>query len=362
MSDRPEKISKKRFDNPHKLGFMRLLQINYLLIVITCIFLLTLSVKGRAVFTFDDYMALLYVICSGTAFWMILRRKRAARWLIIAFSAFNTVVGLAGDTIIAGHFDPGSILDEGRWLDIIAILYFLTSRRARAVLTQDFTLHSADSYVKESENLYQPRTWAFWRNLIIYFCVFSVVGHWLEALYCTFIRFGLLPGIYDPTSQIWSDWLYPFLVYGFGAVACVLVLFPIKNVVSHWARRQLKDRNPLLAAILTLFVSFVANALLCTLIEFTMGMILNQPDASGHYPLWDYSGMAFNFMGQVCLQNAVAFGAVATLMVWIIYPLLERALSHASSDVMWVVFLAVVIMFALLMALYLINIPAPALQ
>ena len=29
--------------------------------------------------------------------------------------------------------------------------------------------------------------------------------------------------------------------------------------------------------------------------------------------------MFCNFMGQVCLQNAIAFGVVATLMTWVIY-------------------------------------------
>ena len=32
-------------------------------------------------------------------------------------------------------------------------------------------------------------------------------------------------------------------------------------------------------------------------------------------------------MGQVCLQNAIAFGVVATLMTWVIYPALEQLLS-----------------------------------
>ena len=125
---------------------------------------------------------------------------------------------------------------------------------------------------------YQPRTWAFWRNIIIYFCVFSVVGHWMEAAYCTLIRFGMIPGTYDPNSQIWSDWLYPFIVYGFGAVACVLLLYPVKNFLE----KRIRSR------VVPLLISFVVNALVCTTIELVMGLMVNQPGPDGKLPLWDY--------------------------------------------------------------------------
>jgi uncharacterized membrane protein len=355
----PPPASKKRFDNPKKLGFMRFVQINYALIVIVNVLALTLVVKGREVFGFDDYMSLAYVLCGGVAFWLLLRRKRAAKFFIIVFSALSIIVGSIGDAVINGYMDLDLLTNNGRWFDLIMIVYFLTSRRAKAVLIQKFTALSASSYTQEGAQLYRPRSWAFWRNLIIYFCIFSIVGHWLEALYCTFIRFGLLPGTYDPNSQIWSDWLYPFVVYGFGVAACILVLFPVKNFVSRRLERLFAGRSTVATALLTMLVSFIANALVCTTIEFIMGMILNQPDATGHLPLWDYSNMAFNFMGQVCLQNALAFGAVATLMVWVIYPQLERLLALFSNDVMWVVFLLTAISFAILMALYLINIPPP---
>ena len=129
------------------------------------------------------------------------------------------------------------------------------------------------------------------------------------------------PGTYDPGSQIWSDWLYPFCVYGFGAVACVLVLFPAKNRLErHFGGRV----APLLA-------SFAANTLACTLIELAMGLVLNRPGPDGVLPLWDYSDMFCNFMGQVCLQNALAFGAAATLMTWVVHPKLAAFLRQVPE-------------------------------
>ena len=60
--------------------------------------------------------------------------------------------------------------------------------------------------------------------------------------------------------------------------------------------------------------------------------MVNQPGPDGKLPLWDYSDMFCNFMGQVCLQNAIAFGVVATLMTWVIYPALEQLLSKVPRD------------------------------
>lgn len=110
---------------------------------------------------------------------------------------------------------------------------------------------------------------------------------------------------------------------------------------------------------MALLLSFLFNAFICTAIEFAMGMMLNQPDANGVYPLWDYSTMFCNFMGQVCLQNALAFGAVSTLLTWVIYPLMEKALSPIAPNAMNVAFIGVVVAFSVLFFFYCINVALP---
>lgn len=159
------------------------------------------------------------------------------------------------------------------------------------------------------------------RNLAIYFCVFSFAGHWLEAAYCLFIKWGMLPGVYDPTSGIWRDWLFPFCVYGVGAVTCVLVLSPAKALLQ----RRINAPGAPLA------ISFVLNSCVCCLIELCMGLVLNQPLPDGSMPLWDYRGMFCNFMGQICLQNGLAFGMAATLMSWVLLPLMNRGLANVGN-------------------------------
>lgn len=332
------------FSNPKKLGFMRVIQVFFAINVVITISLLVFMIKGSYTLGFADAIDYANLIFDGICFWLIWHRYRATRAFVIAFSLFNIVVGSAY-SLATGTFDPVSQLISSS-SDIVLLAYFLTSRRARAVLVHPFSDERARAQLDEHAGYFRPTTWGFWRNLVIYFCVFSVVGHWMEAGYCTLIRFGLIPGVYDPSSQIWSDWLYPFCVYGFGAVACVLLLFPVKNLLQR--------RFPGIAAPLAL--SFVANALVCTGIELAMGLMLNQPLPDGTLPLWDYRNMFCNFMGQVCLQNAVAFGFVATLMTWVIYPGLEKLLARVPSYAMNMAFIVVVIGFCILFFLYCVNV------
>ena len=340
----------KDFSNPKKLGFMRVLQFFFAFNVIVTISLLAFLIKGSYELEFSNILDFVNLIFDSISFWLIWQRKRLARHFIIGFSLFNIFIGTAFN-IATGHFSlVGQLFSCTP--DLILLAYFLTSRRAKAVLTQPFDAEVKQRELAKDLDCYQPRTWAFWRNIIIYFCVFSVVGHWMEAAYCTLIRFGMIPGTYDPNSQIWSDWLYPFIVYGFGAVACVLLLYPVKNFLE----KRIRSR------VVPLLISFVVNALVCTTIELVMGLMVNQPGPDGKLPLWDYSDMFCNFMGQVCLQNAIAFGVVATLMTWVIYPALEQLLSKVPRDGMNIAFIAVTVGFCILIFLYYVNVALPDLD
>ncbi len=335
------------FSNPKKLGFMRVIQVLFAINIIMSLLALSFYIKGDDALDFSDYLSLTNLIFDGIGFWFIWERKKITRVFVISFCLFNIIVGIIFN-LATGSF---ALIDQmfASFSDLVLIIYFLTSRRAKAVLIQPFSVEREQERLDGDAGYYQPRKWSFWRNIVIYFCVFSVVGHWMEAGYCTLIRFGLIPGTYDPNSQIWSDWFYPFLVYGFGAVACILLLFPIKNFLQ-------KKINNLVVALL---LSFVVNALVCTLIELAMGLMLNQPLSDGTLPLWDYRDMFCNFMGQVCLQNAVAFGLVATLMTWVIYPFFEKLLQKVPNEIMNIAFIVVSILFGILFFFYCINILIP---
>lgn len=168
---------------------------------------------------------------------------------------------------------------------------------------------------------YAPDALAFWRNQAIYFCFFSVAGHWMEIAYCSFMN---IFGIVDPDSLVWDDPMYPFMVYGIGVLVCAIALVPLRI-------QLVKRRKTMWGAALEFFIITV---FVCMAMELAMGFMLNQPDAAGNYPLWDNSQLPGNILGQAWIVNDIGLGAVAMLYTWVIYPLCQKALSKVPLRVM----------------------------
>ncbi len=330
-----------RFSDPSSIGFLRVIQVMLACNILFTVFLLTIYIKGSYELEFNNSLNLLNVLFDGISFWLIWKRKRFARTWVVGVSIFNITVGVLFN-IISGQFDPAYQFMLS-FFDVFLLVYFLTSERVKAALVEPFNVRTLNDDLDEDESFFRPKTWEFWRNLIVYFVVFSIVGHWMEAGVCLLIKYGIVPGTYDPTSQIWSDWLYPFPVYGIGFCACAILLYPLKNALQRKFKRTLPS----------LVVSFIANALVCTLIELIMGLANN-----ADLQLWDYSNMFCNFMGQVCLQNALFFGFVATIMTWLVYPALERLFRRLPNEAITGVFIVAVVGCAVLYALYYITLPA----
>lgn len=330
-----------RYSDPNSLGFLWVIQVVLGINILFTTVSLTTMIKGSYVYDLKFTLDLINVLFEGVTFWLILKRKAFTRPWVIGVSIFNIVIG-TGFNLIVGDFN---IVRQASlsMFDLFLLVYFLMSTRVKASLVEPFNTRTLNEDLDEDESFFRPKSWEFWRNLIIYFIIFSIVGHWMEAGFCLLIKYGIVPGIYDPESQIWSDWLYPFPVYGIGFCACAVLLYPLKNAL------QRKFSSPMW---LPLALSFVANAFVCTVIEFVMGMAVN-----ADLQLWDYSNMFGNFMGQVCLQNAILFGLVATLMTWVVYPALERLFRRVPNEYMTGVFVACVVGCAILYALYYITVP-----
>lgn len=183
---------------------------------------------------------------------------------------------------------------------------------------------------------FAPRTWQFWRALIVCFCLFSIVGHWLEIPYCFFM--DQFFGIVEDDYAVMSDpWYHPYWVYGIGAVVMTLIMEPLKE---HFimARRTLWG---------ALVQSFVAAVLLAMAMELVIGLLVNQPDAAGEYPYWDNSQLPFNVLGQAWLVNDLFIGVAAMLYVWIAYPLICEGFSLLRPQAANVVFGLIVAGFAI---------------
>ena len=199
------------------------------------------------------------------------------------------------------------------------------------------TKHPLHTLTKDDEvGYFAPRTWDFWRALIICFCLFSLVGHWLEIPYCLFM--GSAFGIVDANYNVWSDpWYHPYWVYGVGAVVVTLAVEPLKEII-------IMKRKTLWGALLE---SFVVLVLLSMVIELVAGWLINQPDAMGEYPYWDNSALPLNIFGQAWLVNDIFIGLAAVVYLWVFYPLVCEGFALLKPKTANIVFALILIAFAL---------------
>jgi uncharacterized membrane protein len=335
-----------------KLGFLRFWQVYFISVVAFRITQLLFISQEQASFGFDDYLAFCDVVFAGIAAWLIMERKRVTRPFVCAYCLSMLIVEVIGDILL---LRAGLILviivSLSRVLLLLSAVYFFFSRQVRAKLVMPFDVAGGKVFALANKGLYRPRDLAFWRDVGMFFMVSSVLGHWMERAYGVFVRHFL--DHYDPTAPLWQDYLSPFNIYGMGATACILVLVPLKDILARRLNRIW----------LVLPVSYAANTLACTAIELGVGLLVNHPDATGHLTKWDYSDMPLNFMGQICLQNALIFGLIATLVVWYAFPAVEGLILRRSRDTANLVFVAVSIVYLLLAAFYLIDLrPSSELQ
>ncbi len=189
--------------------------------------------------------------------------------------------------------------------------------------------------VDDQIGYFAPKTWEFWRALIAAFCICTLLGHWLELLYC--IIMNALFGIVEPDYVVWTDpWYHPYWVYGVGAVIMTLIIEPLKEII-------VVHRKTLWGALLE---TFVITVILSMLMELIIGWLVNQPDQFGEYPFWDNSELPLNIFGQAWLVNDVVIGLVAVLYVWVIYPLLCEMFSHLRPSVANGLLILIVVVFA----------------
>jgi len=330
-----------KFSAPNKMGFMRVVQIIFAIHIAVYLVWLMLTSRDHMTYDVSSILDWIMVILEGVAFWMFINRYKIARPFVVIMSVIGFVVPAVFNAL-TNQFNPLVIVENGAFY-IFLILYFTFSKRVKATLVNDISKGKGD-YEKE-DFVVNRRGWPFVRNLIIYFIVFSILGHWMEMGMCQFIILGVVQGEYDPSNtMLWRDVLYPFPMEGAAVVVIGLVLYPF----FLWLKKKFTGNKWILAYI----ISFIAGALLCTLIEFSMGLIVND-----HYQLWDYRDNFCNIMGQVCLQNTMAFGVVAAIITWWVYPMLERMIARVPNDIMNIIFVVIAVFGAIIWSLYLINPP-----
>ncbi len=127
-----------------------------------------------------------------------------------------------------------------------------------------------------------------WQEIINLFFIYSFIGWAVEVAYAAvkhgrYQNRGFLIGPICP-------------IYGYGVVAVLLLLTPIKD---------------------NLLLLFFCSALVTSLLEFVTGWFL---EWKYNERWWDYSDCKFNIKGYICLEFSILWGIAATIVVKFINP------------------------------------------
>jgi uncharacterized membrane protein len=164
----------------------------------------------------------------------------------------------------------------------------------------------------------------FW-NYIVWFTFYSVIG-WCYEVFLEVVVYrwgftnrGVLFGPYTP-------------VYGFGALAFLLLVYPvIRN----------KKGGKKLAFIP---VVFLLCMLIATAIELGTSYILEA--VTGSWPWQTYADYAINFQARIALSPSIRFGLGGVLFLYVLQPLFEKICEKLGEKRVKTLAIIFLIMFA----------------
>ena len=132
--------------------------------------------------------------------------------------------------------------------------------------------------------------------LVLSFAFYGFCGWAWESTVCAMLNHGRFANsgfLLGPCCPI----------YGVGGIACWLLLRGIPDASSQ----------------------FVAAALVCSVIEYSVGVLLEKTTGAR---FWDYSPLPFNLHGRICLYWACAFGLGALCICRVVEPAVLGLLAH----------------------------------
>ena len=146
------------------------------------------------------------------------------------------------------------------------------------------------------------KIFSFW-NYVVYFTFYSVIG-WCYEVFLEVVVYkwgftnrGVLFGPYTP-------------VYGFGALAFLLLVYPI--IRNKKGGRKLAF----------LPVVFALCMLIATAIELGTSYILEA--VTGSWPWQTYADYAINFQARIALSPSIRFGLGGVLFLYVLQPIFEK--------------------------------------
>ena len=149
-------------------------------------------------------------------------------------------------------------------------------------------------------------------QLVIFFTVFSVVGYFIEVIFCSIQQRKMTNRgfLFGPCLPI----------YGFGGTLMALTLSRYSD-------------DP--------FVVFGMAILICTVLEYFTSYIMEKMFKARW---WDYSLTdKFNLNGRICLRNTLAFGIGGCIMIYFALPVLENLLKITPFAVQLIISIILVV-------------------
>lgn len=136
-------------------------------------------------------------------------------------------------------------------------------------------------------------------TLLAYFIIYSIIGFIIETI------FGILTkGVLESRK---SFIIGPFCsIYGLGAVIMILAL------------QKFKKNN---------YTLFFGGFLVGSIIEYVVSLI---GEAIFHVVWWDYSDMAFNINGRICVASSMFWGILAIYLITHFNPKVDKFLEKFS--------------------------------
>jgi len=145
-------------------------------------------------------------------------------------------------------------------------------------------------------------------RIYLFFFIYAFLGWCTEVVYAAltvgkFVNRGFLNGPLCP-------------IYGFGIIAVVKFLMPVKN---------------------NLFLLFIGSIFITSLLELLTGFVLEK---MFNHKWWDYSDKPFNIGGYICPLFSLMWGIACLIVVDKIHPMIS-GLVYIIPDTAAVVFLAI---------------------
>lgn len=152
-------------------------------------------------------------------------------------------------------------------------------------------------------------------NYYLLFFIYSILGWIMESTLVSikskkFIDRGFLIGPYCP-------------IYGIGGLIITIYITQYKN---------------------NIITVFFLSLIICSILEYITSYLM---EIIFKARWWDYSEKNFNLNGRICGENAIAFGLISILLLYLINPFITKIISTINPTITYIITILGLIIFAL---------------